>query len=82
MLDFHEQRILVLGKTYPSYSQTHDEVSCTGGLVDGTWEMVRLHPINFRDLPEDKQFKHWQGIPADGRRGPQPYRLLRAFRPR
>jgi hypothetical protein len=64
MLDFREQRILVLGKTYPSYSQTHDEVSCTGGLVDGTWEMVRLHPINFRDLPEDKQFKHWQWIRA------------------
>ena len=58
-------RILVLGKTYPSYSATYDELSCTGGLVDKSNAMVRLHPINFRDLPKAQQFSAWDWIEAD-----------------
>lgn len=59
------KRILVLGKTYPSYSDTYDELSCTGGLLEKSHEMVRLSPINFRDLPKDQQFAHWQWIEVD-----------------
>ncbi|MCA8948576.1 MAG: hypothetical protein KDE27_03695 [Planctomycetes bacterium] len=58
-------RILVLGKTYPSYSQSYDELSCTGGLHADTLAMVRLHPINFRDLPAPQRFSDWHWIEAD-----------------
>ncbi|MFO1078849.1 MAG: hypothetical protein U1E73_14095 [Planctomycetota bacterium] len=75
------KRILVLGKTYPSYSQTYDELSCTGGLVEGSYEMVRLHPINFRDLPQHQRFSDWDWIEADitkDERDPRPesYRVV------
>ncbi len=38
-------RILVLGKTYPSYSATYDELSCTGGLVDKSNAMAQAHEL-------------------------------------
>lgn len=56
-----EERILILCKTYPSPSAKHAETSCVAGMrEDGT--VVRLYPVPFRLINDDRQFKKWQWI--------------------
>lgn len=50
---WEKRRILVLGMTYPSYSQKYKETVCTGGIFEDTKEMCRLHPIPYRYWSED-----------------------------
>jgi hypothetical protein len=57
-------RFLMLVKTYPSPSASHDEVVCCAGLDASTKEWVRLYPINFRNLDDLAKFKKWQFIDA------------------
>jgi hypothetical protein len=64
MPQYVEHQILVLGKTYPSYSKQHGEVACTGGLLKDGLRMIRLHPLNFDELPDHQQFSAWQWITA------------------
>jgi hypothetical protein len=58
------RRVLILGSTYPSYSRTHREVACTGGLLEDG-RLVRLHPIPRRHLEGEQSFKAWQWIHVD-----------------
>tara|TARA_Y100000815_G_scaffold104750_1_gene93764 strand:+ start:111 stop:284 length:174 start_codon:yes stop_codon:yes gene_type:complete len=51
------KRILITGKTYPNPARKGVEVSCVGGVTEeGNW--IRLFPIPFRLLADDKQFKN------------------------
>lgn len=59
-----KERILILGKTYPSPSTNYIETSCIAGITD-KGEMRRLFPIPFRLLDKDIQFSKWQWIEAD-----------------
>lgn len=56
-----ERRILILCKTYPSPSTKYSETSCVAGM-DESGELVRLYPVPFRLIEDDKQFKKWQWI--------------------
>ena len=58
------ERILVLVKTYPTPSTKSIEVTCTAG-VDSRGRLIRIFPIPFRLLDDDKQFKKFQEIKAD-----------------
>lgn len=58
-----QRRILILCKTYPSPSAKHAETSCVAG-VDEHGAFVRLFPVPFRLISDDKQFKKWQWITA------------------
>ena len=62
--DWERRQILILGKTYPSYSTKYRKTACTGGIFVDTFEMVRLYPIPFRYLEGDRAFKAWQFITA------------------
>jgi hypothetical protein len=62
MDDWQTRKILILGMTYPSYSRKYMENVCTGGLVDGSKAMIRLHPFNLRYFPEEKQPHAFQWI--------------------
>lgn len=62
---WEEKRILILGITYPAYSRKYDEVACTGGILEGTFEMVRLHPVPHRYLEPGNRFKSFQWIRAE-----------------
>lgn len=62
MEKWEEKRILILGKTYPSYSMKYTENACTGGLREDTLEMIRLHPIPYRYLEEGNRFSAFQWI--------------------
>jgi hypothetical protein len=56
-------RILILCKTYPSPSGKHVETSCVAGMEEDS-RLIRLFPVPFRLVGDDKQFKKWQWIKA------------------
>lgn len=58
---FEPTQVLVTVMTYPHPSKKHQEVICTAGVTaEGRW--IRLYPIDYRYLPEEKQFKKYQWI--------------------
>lgn len=61
MQDLHDERILILAKTYPSLSEKYLETVCTAGIrADGTW--VRIYPIKFRQMDEVSRYQKYQWI--------------------
>lgn len=57
-------KILITIKTYPIPSSKYDELVCTAGVTE-TGAFVRLYPINFRELPYDRQYRKYQWIEVD-----------------
>lgn len=60
---FEQARILILCKTYPSPGSKYAETSCVAGVTD-KGNLIRLYPVPFRMITEDKKFKKWQWISA------------------
>jgi hypothetical protein len=59
--DWSTKRVLIVVRTYPTPAQKSVEVSCTAGITkDGHW--IRLFPIPYRFLSEDRRFKKYQWI--------------------
>jgi hypothetical protein len=57
------QDVLVTVKTYPTPSKKYIETVCTAGITtDG--RLVRLYPLPFRLLGDDKQFAKYQWLSA------------------
>lgn len=54
-------RVLITVKTYPIPSAKYEELVCTAG-VTAQRDFVRLYPINFRELPFDRQYRKYQWI--------------------
>jgi hypothetical protein len=73
------KKVLITARTYPVPSKSQIEVSCTAGITDdGHW--IRLYPIPYRFLDDDKRFTKYQYIeaqvvkpPSDTR--PESYRV-------
>src|ERR1051325_6808711 len=58
---WQEHKVLIWGKTYPELSTKYYETVCTGGtLEDGRF--IRLYPIPFRYLSDDKLFSKYQWL--------------------
>jgi len=57
----HKLKVLITVKTYPIPSKKYDELVCTAG-VTSSGDFIRLYPINFRELPFEKQYKKYQWI--------------------
>ncbi|MDP9315135.1 MAG: hypothetical protein M3R24_30445 [Chloroflexota bacterium] len=54
-------KVLVTARTYPAPARKGIEVSCTGGITEaGQW--IRLFPVPYRFLDEDKRFRKYQWI--------------------
>jgi hypothetical protein len=66
-------RILILCKTYPSPSGKHVETSCVAGMEEDG-RLIRLFPVPFRLVGDDKQFKKWQWITARIEKAPSDHR--------
>ena len=64
------KRLLILGMTYPVYSNTYVENVCTGALDEETNGLVRIHPIPRRHMEPGQRFKNFQWIRARVRRHP------------
>jgi hypothetical protein len=60
-------RLVVTVKSYPQPSSRYHESVCVAGIRTDTSdpEWVRLYPVQFRDLPEEKQFPKWSEIELD-----------------
>lgn len=58
------KRVLITVRTYPVPASKTVEASCTGGIT-GSGEWIRLFPVPYRFLDEDKRFKKWQWIDVD-----------------
>ncbi len=60
---YERKRILITVRTYPTPAQQGIEVSCTAGMTeDGEW--IRLFPVPYRFLSEDRRFRKFQWIKA------------------
>lgn len=57
-------RLVVTVKSYPQPSSRYHESVCVAGIRTDTSDpkWVRLYPVQFRDLPEEKQFPKWSEI--------------------
>ena len=56
--------LLVTVKAYPSISMKYGEAVCVAGvrLDTATPEWVRLFPVGYRDLPEERQFHKYEVV--------------------
>ncbi|MXX94959.1 MAG: hypothetical protein F4039_02270 [Gammaproteobacteria bacterium] len=73
-------KVLITVKTYPIPSTKYDELVCTAGVTE-EGEFIRLYPINFRDLPYEKQYKKYQWIEVEVMRHEQTDIRKESFRP-
>ncbi len=61
------KRVFVVVKTYPNPAHKGTEVSCTAAITQaGSW--LRLFPVPFRFLDEDKQFPRYSWIDVSVRK--------------
>jgi hypothetical protein len=65
---WREARILVLGTTYPHYSETYTENVCTGGILEDTRALVRVHPLPQRYLEPEHRPHAFQWITVEYQR--------------
>ena len=68
---FTWEEILIIVKAYPNPSKKYVESSCTAGITRGG-EWLRLHPLPFRLLESEKQFKKYQWIRASIKKSNDP----------
>jgi hypothetical protein len=79
-LKMAKEKVLIAVKTYPTLSEKYKELACTAGFrKDGSW--IRLYPIPFRFLEQDKRYHKYQWIEADIARNkgdprPESYRVI------
>jgi hypothetical protein len=64
MDEWQDVKLLVLGMTYPSYSEKYTENVCTGAIRSDNGAMVRIHPVPLRYLNEGNRFKSFQWVNA------------------
>ncbi|MCK4255368.1 hypothetical protein KAX35_00650 [candidate division WOR-3 bacterium] len=74
------KKILITVKAYPNPSKKYGETVCVAGIDIENNKWIRLYPIPYRDLDEDKKFKKYNIIevkvdkPTDDKR-PESYKV-------
>jgi len=63
MFDKNEN-VLITVKAYPNPSKKYQETVCVAGIVLNKG-LIRLYPIKYRSLPEDKKFKKYDIVNVD-----------------
>jgi hypothetical protein len=56
------KKVLVTVKAYPNPSKKYGETVCVAGIDLGTGKWIRLYPIQYRDLEDEKKFKKYSII--------------------
>lgn len=75
-----KEKVLISVKTYPVVSESYTELACTAGFrADGSW--IRLYPIQYRLLEQDKRYDKYQWVEVDISRStkdkrPESHRVL------
>lgn len=74
------ERVLITVKAYPTLSKKYAELVCTAGFrEDGSW--VRIYPLPFRSLGDEKRFKKYQWVEIDLEKNPKD-RRPESYRPK
>lgn len=61
MDDWKETEVFIVVKTYPNSSRKYQEVVCTAAITkEGEW--IRLYPIQFRQLEDEKKFNKYTWV--------------------
>jgi hypothetical protein len=60
-LDYEQQEVMFLVKTYPCPSKKYDELVCTAAITEDK-RFIRIYPVMFRDLPKNQQFKKYEWV--------------------
>lgn len=63
-----EKQVLVTVKAYPNPSKKYGETVCVAGVDINTHEWIRLYPIPFRDLDDNKKFAKYSIIEVNVRK--------------
>ncbi len=64
MDNYQKRRVCVLVKAYPQPSQKYEETVCVAAVTEDH-QLVRLYPIRFRHLPEEKRFNRFDWIEVE-----------------
>ena len=56
-----DREVLITVKAYPNPSAKHFETVCVAGITREEG-LVRLYPVGFRSLPEERRFKKYQRV--------------------
>jgi len=56
------KKVLVTVKAYPNPSKKYGETVCVAGIDLDTGKWIRLYPVQYRDLEDDKKFKKYSII--------------------
>lgn len=65
MSSWLKKRILITVKAYPNPSKKYGETVCVAGITIDDEKWVRLYPVPYRDLDDDKKFKKYTIIEAN-----------------
>jgi len=64
------KKVLVTVKAYPNPSKKYGETVCVAGIDLGTGKWIRLYPIQYRDLEDEKKFKKYSIIEIKAHKAP------------
>jgi hypothetical protein len=59
------KKVLILVKTYPNPSHKYQESVCVAGVKEDDKDWIRLYPVRFRSLDDEKRFKKYQWVEID-----------------
>lgn len=68
-----KERALVLVKAYPQPSQKYEETVCCAG-ISPTGEFLRIYPVRYRRLPNEKRFERWDVLEFEAQRSSDDFR--------
>lgn len=68
---YQQKRVLITARTYPAPARKGIEVSCTGG-VTAEREWIRLFPVPYRFLSQDKRFRKYQWVEVKAAKSSDP----------
>lgn len=72
--EWTEKKVLILGRASPEPSKKYIETVCTGGITE-TGELLRLYPIPFRYLQDDRKYKLWSWASFEVQKNPKDKRI-------
>jgi hypothetical protein len=61
-MQWESKKVLVTVKAYPNPSKKYGETVCVAGIDLGTGRWIRLYPVPFRDLDDNKKFRKYSII--------------------
>jgi len=59
---YETKKVLITVKAYPNPSKKYQETVCVAGIDIDSYKWIRLYPIPFRDLDDNKKFKKYSII--------------------